>query len=92
VVIHLWWRATAIVQWEVRSMEWQPYWEFMQRLSQTPPATLEEYAGAVDRCHAEVQPTRLDWRGLDRLKSKLAQGECLGFIGPTWISAPRRRR
>jgi hypothetical protein len=75
-------------------MEWnaEPYWEFMQRLSQTPPATLEEYAGAADACTAEVQPPRLDWRGLDRLKSKLAQGEFLGFIGPTRISAPRRSR
>jgi hypothetical protein len=53
---------------------------------------IEEHAGAVDACTVEVQPTRLDWRGLDRLKSKLVQGECLGFIGPTRISAPPRRR
>jgi hypothetical protein len=39
-------------------MEWnaEPYWEVMQRLSQMPPATLEENTSAADACTAAVQP------------------------------------
>jgi hypothetical protein len=55
-------------------MEWQPYWEFMQRLSQMPPAILEENAGAADACTAAVQPAKRGYRGLDQAKSRIGQG------------------